>query len=98
MCKFCVGGCGLLIKDPPSNATVRVKIISLNGSLEALPARWRTEDHRAVSIAKYSGHSWPGQSDWGQECPQYGQKLCRHERQGSILHRLNGATINALRD
>jgi len=38
VCKFCVGGCGLLIKDPPSNATVRLKIISLNGSLEALPA------------------------------------------------------------
>lgn len=29
------GGNGLLIKDLPSNATVRVKIIALNGSLEA---------------------------------------------------------------
>jgi hypothetical protein len=69
-----------------------------NGSLEALLAWWLTEDHRAMSIAKYSGHSWPGQSDWGQECPQYAQKPCLHERQGSILHRLKGSTINALRD
>ena len=46
MCKFCVGGCGLLIKDPPSNATVRVKIISLNGSLEALPARRERSPYR----------------------------------------------------
>jgi hypothetical protein len=54
------GSNGLLIKDLPTNATVRVKIIVLNGSLEA-PQRPGGRDHRAVTRTKYSGYSWPEQ-------------------------------------